>query len=370
MIEKKKPYRVIISGGGTGGHVYPAIAIANKMKELFSDTDFLFVGAKGKLEMEKVPDAGYDIIGLWISGLQRKLTLKNLMFPIKLISSMMKAKKIINDFIPDVVIGVGGYASGPMLKTAAKKGIPTLLQEQNSYAGLTNKLLAEKAKKICVAYENMDKYFAKEKIVLTGNPVRNDIIDVDKKRDKALKFFGLDPNKKILFAFGGSLGARTINESVIHNLQDLTASDVQLIWQIGSFYYKEFKERLKGFDLQHVKHFEFLKEMDLAYAAADVIVSRAGALSISEICLVGKPAIFVPSPNVADDHQTKNAMALVDEKAALLVKDKDSKTNLIPEVLKLIYNEEQQKVLSKNIKKLGKPHAAENIVKEIISIVR
>ena len=267
------------------------------------------------------------------------------------------------------MIGVGGYASGPTLQTAAKKGIPTLLQEQNSYAGLTNKLLAEKARKICVAYENMDKYFPKEKIVLTGNPVRNDIIAVDKKRNQALKFFGLDGNKKTLFAFGGSLGARTINESLINNLQDLIAADVQVIWQIGTFYFKEFEERMNGFDLKNIKYFEFLKEMDLAYAAADVIISRAGALSISEICLVGKPAIFVPSPNVAEDHQTKNAMALVNEKAALLIKDKDAKVNLVPEALKILFNEQLQKTLSENIKKLGKPHAAENIVREIISII-
>lgn len=340
------------------------------MKDLFPGTIFLFVGAKGKMEMEKVPDAGYDIEGLWISGLQRKLTLKNLMFPFKLLSSMIKTKKIIDDFKPDVVIGVGGYASGPTLQTAAKNGIPMLLQEQNSYAGLTNKLLAEKANTICVAYENMDKYFPKEKIVLTGNPVRNDIIDVDKKRDQALKFFGLDPKKKTLFSFGGSLGARTLNESLLKNLQDLIGSEVQMIWQIGSFYYEEFKERLKGFDLKNIKYFEFLKEMDLAYAAADVILSRAGALSISEICLSGKPAIFVPSPNVAEDHQTKNAMALVNEKAAILIKDKEAETNLVSEALKLLYNNDLQRVLSTNIKRLAKPHAAENIVREIINIVR
>lgn len=369
MIEKKEPYRVIISGGGTGGHVYPAIAIANKMKELFPDTEFLFVGALGKMEMEKVPEAGYDIKGLWISGLQRKLTLKNLMFPIKLLSSIIAAKKIIRDFNPDVVIGVGGYASGPTLKAASKKGIPTLLQEQNSYAGLTNKLLAKKAKKICVAYENMDNYFSKEKIVLTGNPVRNDIIEVDKKRNQALKFFGLDANKKTLFSFGGSLGARTLNESIIKDLQNLIDADVQVIWQIGSFYIEEFKERLKGFDIKNIKYFEFLKEMDLAYAAADVIISRAGALSISEICLTGKPAIFVPSPNVSEDHQTKNAMALVNENAALLVKDKEAKENLVSEALKLLFAEDQQRALSANIKPLGKPNAADSIVKEIISLV-
>lgn len=350
--------------------MYPAIAIANKMRELHPDTEFLFVGAKGKMEMEKVPDAGYKIEGLWISGLQRRLTVKNIMFPFKLISSMLKTRKIIRKFKPDVVIGVGGFASGPTLKTAAKFGIPTLLQEQNSYAGLTNKLLAKHANSICVAYDNMDMFFPKEKIVLTGNPVRNDILDIDKKRNNAIKFFGLNSKKKTLFCFGGSLGARTLNESMIKNLQELIAADVQVIWQIGSFYFKEFEERLKEFDLRQVKYYEFLKEMDLAYSAADVVISRAGALSISEICITAKPAIFVPSPNVAEDHQTKNAMALVSEKAALLVKDKDAVTNLVPEALKLIYNEGLQKTLSTNIRRFGKPHAAENIVKEIIKIAR
>lgn len=348
--------------------MYPAIAIANKMKEQFPDTEFLFVGALGKMEMQKVPDAGYKIEGLWISGLQRKLTIKNIMFPFKLLSSMMKTRKIIRKFKPDVVIGVGGFASGPTLKTAAKFGIPTLLQEQNSYAGLTNKLLARQATSICVAYENMDVFFPKEKIVLTGNPVRSDIIDVERKRPQALKFFHLDPAKKTLFCFGGSLGARTLNESMIKSLQELIAADVQVIWQIGSFYYKEFEERLKGIDMKNIRHFEFLKEMDLAYAAADVVISRAGALSISEICITGKPAIFVPSPNVAEDHQTKNAMALVNEKAALLVKDTDAITNLVPEALKLIYNENIKKTLSENIRKFARPFAAESIVQEIVRI--
>jgi UDP-N-acetylglucosamine--N-acetylmuramyl-(pentapeptide) pyrophosphoryl-undecaprenol N-acetylglucosamine transferase len=350
--------------------VYPAIAIANKMRELHPDTAFLFVGAKGKMEMEKVPDAGYEIEGLWISGLQRSLTVKNIMFPFKLISSMIKTRKIIRKFNPDAVIGVGGFASGPTLKTAAKFGIPTLLQEQNSYAGLTNKLLAKQANSICVAYDNMDMFFPKEKIVLTGNPVRNDILDIDKKRNDAIKFFGLDSKKKTLFCFGGSLGARTLNESMIKNLEELIAADVQVIWQIGSFYFQEFETRLREVDLKHVKIFEFLREMDLAYAAADVVIARAGALSISEICITGKPAIFVPSPNVAEDHQTKNAQALVSEKAALLVKDKDAVTSLIPEALKLICNEGLQKTLSANIRRFGKPHAAENIVKEIIKIAR
>lgn len=340
------------------------------MREFYPDTEFLFVGAKGKMEMEKVPDAGYKIEGLWISGLQRKLTPKNIMFPIKLISSMLKTKKIIRKFKPDVVIGVGGFASGPTLKTAAKFGIPTLLQEQNSYAGLTNKLLARNANSICVAYDNMDVFFPKEKIVVTGNPVRNDIIGIEKKRKEALKFFGLDSKKKTLFCFGGSLGARTLNESMIKNLQDLIDADVQVIWQIGSFYFKEFDQRLMDIDLKNIRPFEFLKEMDLAYAAADVVVSRAGALSISEICITGKPAIFVPSPNVAEDHQTKNAMALVKEKAALLVNDKDAITNLVPEALKLIYNEGLKKTLSTNIKRFARPNAAESIVKEVIKITR
>jgi UDP-N-acetylglucosamine--N-acetylmuramyl-(pentapeptide) pyrophosphoryl-undecaprenol N-acetylglucosamine transferase len=339
------------------------------MKELLPDTEFLFVGARGKMEMDKVPEAGYKIEGLWISGLQRKLTLKNLMFPIKLLSSMLKTKKIIKRFKPDVVIGVGGFASGPTLRAAAKQGIPTLLQEQNSYAGLTNKLLAEKAHKICVAYDHMENYFPKDKIVLTGNPVRTDIINVNERRNEAQDYFGLDPKKKTLLAFGGSLGARTINESILNYLEDLIASEIQVIWQIGSFYYEEFKERMRDFDLRTIKHFEFLKDMDLAYAAADVVISRAGALSISELCLTGKPLILVPSPNVAEDHQTKNAMALVREQAALIVKDKDAQMNLVPEAMKLLFNEEQQKVLSKNIIRFGKPNAAQNIVNEIISLV-
>ncbi len=335
---------------------------------MYPETEILFVGAKGKMEMEKVPEAGYMIKGLWISGLQRKLTLKNIMFPFKLISSLMKTRKIIREFKPDVVVGVGGYASGPTLRAAAKKGIPTLLQEQNSYAGLTNKLLAKKATKICVAYENMDNYFPKEKIVFTGNPVRTDIIDLGEKRKEAIKFFGLDPKKKTLFAFGGSLGARTINESLIASLNDIITADVQLIWQIGSIYFKEFKKRLEDFDLSNIRYFEFLKEMDLAYAAADVVISRAGALSISEICLAAKPAIFVPSPNVAEDHQTKNAMALVNEEAALMVRDSEAITNLGVEALKLILHEKTQKRLSENIKRFGKPKAAEDIVHEIVEI--
>lgn len=337
---------------------------------MYPDTEFLFVGAKGKMEMQKVPDAGYKIIGLWISGLQRRLTLKNVLFPIKLISSLIKTKKIIRQFDPHVVVGVGGFASGPTLQTAARKGIPTLIQEQNSYAGLTNKLLAEKARRICVAYEKMEKYFPKEKIVLTGNPVRDDIIDVHKKREKAIKFFGLNPKKKTLFAFGGSLGARTINESLLGHLNDLIAADVQVIWQLGSFYFREFDQKIKNFDHKNIRHFEFLKEMDLAYAAADVVISRAGALSISELCLAKKPVILVPSPNVAEDHQTKNAMALVDNHAALMIKDQDARANLIPEALKLIFHDQQLLSLADNIGKMGKPHAAETIVKEIINISR
>ena len=270
---------------------------------------------------------------------------------------------------PDVAIGVGGFASGPTLRTAAKFGIPTVLQEQNSYAGLTNKLLAKSATKICVAYEQMDKFFPSDKIVVTGNPVRNDIIDIASKRDEAKKFFNLDPDKKTIFCFGGSLGARTLNESILENMQELLAADVQLIWQIGSFYFEEFNNKLKAVDLKNIRHFEFLKEMDLAYAASDIVLSRAGALSISEICITGKPAIFVPSPNVSEDHQTKNAMALVEENAALMVKDTEARANLIPEALKLVYNDQLQNVLSTNIKKFARPNAAESIVREVVKIV-
>ncbi|MEQ9426209.1 MAG: undecaprenyldiphospho-muramoylpentapeptide beta-N-acetylglucosaminyltransferase [Cyclobacteriaceae bacterium] len=364
----QKPYRVIVSGGGTGGHIYPAIAIANALKEKHG-AEILFVGAKGKMEMQKVPEAGYEIIGLWISGLQRKLTIDNLSFPLKVISSILKSNKILKQFKPNAVVGVGGYASGPLVYTAANKNIPAVLQEQNSYAGLTNKWLSGKVQKICVAYNGMEQFFPKEKLILTGNPVRKDILDVDSKRSEASEHFGMDSSKNTLLILGGSLGARTINEAMIESLPLLIKEGVQVIWQTGKFYYHEMVDRTKHLDLTNVKVLEFVREMDLAYAASNVVVSRAGALSISELCLVKRPVIFIPSPNVAEDHQTKNAMALVNENAALMIPDKEATKRLAEEAIQLINNSDLRESLSENIGKLGKPRASEDIANEIIKLI-
>lgn len=361
---------MIISGGGTGGHIYPAIAIADKLKELYPGSEILFVGAKGKMEMEKVPQAGYKIEGLWISGLQRKLTLANLAFPFKVISSILKSGRILKSFKPDVIVGVGGFASGPLIYAGAKRKIPALVQEQNSFPGITNKILAGKVQRICVAYENMDRYFPKEKIVLTGNPVRKDIADVSGKRQDAIEFFKFDSNKKTLLVLGGSLGARTINNSIYNNLQQLIDQKIQVIWQCGKLYFDEFKEKIKDRDASRIRLIPFLKEMDLAYAAADVVVSRAGALSVSELCLAKKPVIFVPSPNVAEDHQTKNARSLTEKNAAILVKDSDAMEKLVPEAISLLNDEVRQQTLINNIAKLARPEAAEQIVKEIIGLIK
>jgi UDP-N-acetylglucosamine--N-acetylmuramyl-(pentapeptide) pyrophosphoryl-undecaprenol N-acetylglucosamine transferase len=361
---------MIISGGGTGGHIYPAIAIANAFKSRFPESEILFVGAEGKMEMEKVPQAGYPIEGLWISGLQRKLTLDNLSFPFKVISSLIRSKKIIKRVKPHVVIGVGGYASGPLLRVASKKGIPALLQEQNSYAGLTNKILANRVKRICVAYPNMDRFFPAEKVRLTGNPVRKDITAISGKRQEAIEHFGFTSETPVLMILGGSLGARTLNDSVLLGLQVLIDSGIQVIWQCGQFYYDEMRSKLDATSNQdRIKLFQFLKEMDLAYAAADVVISRAGALSVSELSVAGKPTLFVPSPNVAEDHQTKNAQAMVDQNAAILVRDKDARKELISQALALLENSDRKAELSKNILALAKPHAAEAIVDEIIALV-
>lgn len=319
--------------------------------------------------MQKVPEAGYPIEGLWISGIQRRLTLDNLAFPFKLFSSMQKASAIVKKFQPHAAVGVGGYASGPLLKVASKRGIPCLLQEQNSYAGLTNKLLAKRAQKICVAYDGMAQFFDKEKVVLTGNPVRKDIVTIGDKREKAFEFFNLDPTKSTLFVMGGSLGARTINQSILSGLQLLIDSEVQLIWQTGKLYFDEITKRLREYDTENIRYFEFLKEMDYAYAAADMVISRAGALSISELCLVKKPVIFVPSPNVAEDHQTKNAQSLVHKKAALMVKDVDAPKMLVSEALRLFGDEVQMKALADNIGKMAKPNATEDIVEELIKLI-
>jgi len=362
-------YKFIISGGGTGGHIFPAIALANELMVNYPDSEILFVGAKGKMEMKKVPEAGYKIKGLEIVGLQRRLTIKNLFFPFKLLKSLSDAKKIIKEFNPDIVIGVGGYASGPTLRVAGKLGIPTLIQEQNSYAGLTNKLLAKNAKKICVAYDGMDVFFPKQKIVLTGNPVRNDILNTTAKKALSLTHFGLNPNLKTILIIGGSLGARTINESIKDKLKQIKACNVQLLWQTGSYYFSSMKSAVEREGCLNVFPQEFIRKMDFAYAVSDVIISRAGALSVSELCIVGKPVILVPSPNVSEDHQTKNAKSLVDKKAAIHVNDVDSHTKLVELALELVDNERFCKELSTNIKKLAKPNAAKEIVLEIKKLI-
>lgn len=365
----EKPYRLIISGGGTGGHIFPALAIANEFKSRYADAEILFVGAEGRMEMTRVPDAGYKIVGLWISGLQRKITLSNLLFPFKLVSSYFKARNIIKRFKPHAVIGTGGYASGPMLLASTRNNIPSLIQEQNSYAGLTNKQVADKVQRICVAYNGMDKYFPKEKIILTGNPVRKDIIDLESKKESAISHFGFTNKEKTLLIVGGSLGARTINESVLEGIDKLIDSQVQVIWQTGRAYFESVKAQVESKDLRRIRIYDFLKQMDLAYAASDVVISRAGALAISELCLAKRPSILVPSPNVAEDHQTKNALTLVNTQAARMITDAEAKSTLIDETLKLIYDEPQCEALRHNIAKLGKPKATEEIVNEIEKLI-
>lgn len=361
----KPSVNILISGGGTGGHIYPAIAIANELKKRFPTAKFLFIGAKDRMEMEKVPQAGYEIKGLWISGLQRKFTIKNAAFPFKLMDSLLKAGKIIKKFKPDVVIGTGGFASGPTLQMASKRGIPTLVQEQNSYPGITNKILAKKANKICVAYDGLERFFPADKIVKTGNPVRQDLLHIDSKKIEAQKFFGIKDNTKVLLILGGSLGARAINKLIENEREWLVEKDILLLWQTGKIYYEQYKE-LK--EQTGVRILEFINRMDLAYAAADIIISRAGAGSISELCIVGKPVIFIPSPNVAEDHQTKNAMAVVKEKAAILLKE--SELNDFESKFEALLNDEQkQKELSANIKKMALPKATEHIANEVEKLI-
>ena len=358
-------YKFILSGGGTGGHIYPAIAIANELKAKFPDAEFLFVGAQDKMEMQKVPQAGYEIKGLWIAGLQRKLTLQNLMFPLKLATSLLESRRIIKQFKPNVVIGTGGFASGPLLQAAGGAGIPTVIQEQNSFPGITNKILSKKANAICVAYQNLERFFPKEKIVLTGNPVRQDLIDIESKRDEAIAFYGLNPNKKTLLVLGGSLGARRVNQLIEKELESILSQDVQVIWQCGKLYFEEYKKH----NQQNVRVVDFIERMDFVYAAADVIISRAGASSVSELCIVGKPVIFIPSPNVAEDHQTKNAQAIVDAHGAILLKESelDSQFSIVFEAL--LKDEEKQKELSANIKKLAMPNATKVIVDQIVKLL-
>lgn len=361
--------RVIISGGGTGGHIFPAIAIANALKKLDPTTEILFVGANGRMEMEKVPAAGYKIIGLDIQGIQRGSIVKNLQFPIKLVNSVRKSIKIINDFKPDAAVGVGGYASGPLLYAASVKGIPYLIQEQNSYAGITNKWLGKKAQKICVAFDGMDKFFPASRIIKTGNPIRRESVDIAGKQRQALELYKLSPKKTILIT-GGSLGARTLNNSILAGIDKIIAADVQLVWQTGKVYFKGIMEKLGENYHPNVRIMEFVNRMDLAYAAADIIISRAGAGTIAELCVVKKPVIMVPSPNVAEDHQTKNALALVHDSAAVFIPDRDAEAKLVDTALELLNDKEKQKTLSTNIGKMAMPNADEVIAKEVMKLSR
>ena len=365
--------RFIISGGGTGGHIYPAVAIANELKSRFPAAEFLFVGAKDKMEMQKVPHAGYAIKGLWISGIQRRITFDNAMFPLKLASSMWNSFKIIKSFKPDVVIGTGGFASGAVLRAASMLNIPTVIQEQNSYPGITNKLLAKRAHKICVAYENLERFFPKDKMILTGNPVRQDLIEAADKKE-AIAYFNLDANKKTLLVLGGSLGARRINQLIEKELDFLLSQNIQIIWQCGKLYFDEYKKYNDkspsvGGVGEAVQVVAFIDRMDLVYAAADVVISRSGASSVSELCIVGKPTIFIPSPNVAEDHQTKNAKAISDKNGAILIKESELDTQFETVFSDLISNEGKQTELSQNIKKLALPNATKDIVEEIIKLI-
>ena len=364
-----KQYRIIISGGGTGGHIFPAISIANTLRKRFPDVEILFVGAEDRMEMEKVPAAGYKIVGLPVSGFDRAHLFNNIKVLNRLRQSLGMAQKPISDFRPDIAVGVGGYASGPTLWMAASQGIPTLIQEQNSYAGVTNKLLAKKASKICVAYDGMEKFFPADKIVITGNPVRQDLEEATDKKEEALAFFGLSPEKKTILVVGGSLGARTINRSIQGDLDKLFASDVQVIWQTGRYYYSEATKHLKAYRGMPIWCSDFITRMDYAYSAADLIISRAGASSISELCLLKKPVILVPSPNVAEDHQTKNALALANKDAAIMVADKDAEQQLVTRALEVIHDDEQLALLSRNIEQLAQHQSAERIVDEIVKII-
>lgn len=355
--------RFIISGGGTGGHIFPAIAIADELKRRLPDAEILFVGAKDRMEMQKVPQAGYSIEGLWISGLQRKLSWQNLLFPLKFISSLLKSRSIIKRFKPDAVIGTGGFASGAVVKVAGQMGIPTFIQEQNSYAGITNKMLAKNAHKICVAYDAMEQFFPKEKIVKTGNPIRDGLLNITQYSSEGLSYFHLDSQRKTLLVLGGSLGARRINQLIEQQLPLFEQLGVQVLWQCGKLYYEEYKK----YNSEQVRVLAFIDRMELAYAAADVIISRAGASSVSELCVVGKPVIFIPSPNVAEDHQTKNARAIADKQAAILLRESELNEQFANTFSKLIADEAQQEALSAHIKALAQPNATKDIVNLILN---
>lgn len=377
---EQKP-RIIISGGGTGGHIFPAVSIANAIRQLRPEADILFVGAEGRMEMQRVPDAGYRIIGLPIAGFDRKRLWRNVAVLFKILRSQWKARRIIREFRPQVAVGVGGYASGPLLKTAGMMGIPTLIQEQNSYAGVTNKLLAKKARRICVAYDGMERFFPADKILFTGNPVRQNLLSPDLTREKAMEHFDLDPSRKTILILGGSLGARTLNRTLMEHLDLIQGHpEVQFIWQTGKIYIEEVKAALTAFSGESVRNThvpglknlyvsDFIKQMSFAYAAADLIVSRAGAGSISEFCLLGKPVILVPSPNVAEDHQTKNALALVGKEAALYVKDAEAGEKLMPTALETVADDELLARLSENILRMARPDAAAVIAGEVLKLV-
>ena len=365
-----KAKRVIISGGGTGGHIFPAVSIANALKRIDPATEILFVGANGRMEMEKVPAAGYQIIGLDIQGFQRDSLFRNILLPVKLLKSILKARSIIKDFKPDVAVGVGGYASGPLLLAASQMGIPYLIQEQNSFAGITNKWLGKNAERICVAFDGMQRFFPAEKIVKTGNPIRKEVVKIENLRFEAAELLSLSPHKKTILVTGGSLGAGTLNKSMLAGIDKIIAADVQLIWQTGKYYYPFVKEKMKGRENENIKVLEFLYKMELAYAASDVIISRAGAGTIAELCVIKKPVILVPSPNVAEDHQTKNAMALVENGAAILVADTIAEKELVDIALSLLSNQVKCKELSENIGLMALPQADEIIAREVIEIAK
>ncbi|MEJ6748829.1 MAG: undecaprenyldiphospho-muramoylpentapeptide beta-N-acetylglucosaminyltransferase [Flavobacteriales bacterium] len=364
-----KKLKVIVSGGGTGGHIFPAIAIAKSLENKVSDIELLFVGAKDRMEMQKVPEAGYKIEGLWISGFQRSFSSRNLMFPFKLISSVIKSMKIVRRFKPDLVIGTGGFASGPLLFAASRKGIPSVIQEQNSYAGITNKLLSKYVNKVCVAYDNMERFFPKDKIIFTGNPIRKVILNFKDKRKEGKKIFGVNNGKITILVVGGSLGARTINESIKESISEFANNDLNLIWQTGTSFGDVAKNIIEDINIDGISSHMFIREMDLAYAAADIIVSRAGAIAISELCFVAKPILLVPSPNVAEDHQTQNAQSLVNKNSALMVKDVDAKRKLVSELISLSRNKDLQGVLSSNIQKLSVDNASVKIVDLALNLI-